>query len=121
VAKGVSVVAQFSEGIEPVSAEGAKVELLPGQVLFQPLTEIAPNETVTLKIKARASRGGNHVFRAEVKCPEPETKLVCEGTTRYYGADAVVKRPTPGGVPTPAAGGSETPLLGVRRAGTIQR
>ena len=87
-AVAVSVVAQFSEGIEPVTAEGGKAEMLPGQVLFRPIAQIAANETVVLKIKARAQAPGNHLFRAEVKCPDPETKLVAEGTTRYFGTDA---------------------------------
>ncbi|MCY2988795.1 MAG: hypothetical protein NTY19_13130 [Planctomycetota bacterium] len=119
----VSVLAQFSEGIEPVSAEGAKAEMMPGQVQFRPLAQIAPNETVKLQIKAKAASTGNHLFRAEVKCPDPETKLVAEQTTRYYGGEALVKqtRPATTAAPTPAGRHNETPRVGARRPGTIER
>ncbi len=119
----VSVLAQFSEGIEPVSADGAKAETMPGQVLFRPLPQIAPNETVKLQIKAKAATTGNHLFRAEVKCPDPETKLVAEQTTRYYGGEALVKqnRPAATAAPTPVGSRNEMPRIGARRPGTIDR
>jgi uncharacterized repeat protein (TIGR01451 family) len=121
-AANVAIVAQFGEGIEPVSADGAKAEMIPGQVQFRPLSKIAPSETLTLKIKARAARAGSHLFRAEVKCADPETKLVSEGTTRYYGGDSLVKRPAAaGGTPTPADRRIEAPHIGSRPSGTIQR
>ncbi len=119
-AAGVSVLAQFSEGVEPVSADGAKSETMPGQVQFRPLAQIAPNETVKLQIKAKASSGGNHLFRAEVKCPDPETKLVAEQTTRYYGGEALVKQPRPAAT-TPVGSRNETPRIGARRSGTLER
>jgi uncharacterized repeat protein (TIGR01451 family) len=97
----VQVLAQFSEGIEPVGVEGGKAELIPGQVLFRPLAKVAPNETMTLKVKARAQKSGTHLFRAEVKCGEPETKLVAEETTRFFGSGTAA---TSSGTPTPAEG-----------------
>jgi hypothetical protein len=36
-AQQVQVIAQFSEGIEPVAVEGSPAELVPGQAVFQPL------------------------------------------------------------------------------------
>jgi uncharacterized repeat protein (TIGR01451 family) len=87
-ARAVNVVAQFSEGIEPTAAEGARAELVPGQVLFQPIPRIDAGEEVVLRINARAEKEGNHVFRTEVKCSDPETRLANEGTTKYFGADA---------------------------------
>ena len=113
----VQVLAEFSEGIEPVNVEGGKADLIPGQVQFRPLAKIAPNETITLKVKASAQTSGTHLFRAEVKCGEPETKLVAEETTRFYGSATAA---TPSGTPTPAEG---TPprRAASRQAATVTR
>jgi uncharacterized repeat protein (TIGR01451 family) len=93
-AEQVRVVAQFSDGIEPAAAEGANAEIVSGQVLFQPVARIAPNETVTLGVKAKADSAGNHVFRAEVTC-SPDIRLVAEETTRFFGSggSSTSKRP----------------------------
>jgi uncharacterized repeat protein (TIGR01451 family) len=85
-ARNIEILAQFSAGIEPVRADGAAADVVPGQVLFKPIAEIAPGDRVMLKITARASKEGNHIFRAEVKCGDPETRLVTEETTRFFGA-----------------------------------
>jgi uncharacterized repeat protein (TIGR01451 family) len=82
----VSVVAQFSEGIEPTATDGMPAQIAPGQVTFEPIAQIKPNETMKLKVTARADKDGNHVFRAAVQCADPETRLVAEDTTRFYGA-----------------------------------
>ena len=84
-ARQIQVVVQFSEGVEPVLAQGAKAELVPGQAVFQPLVNLGAGEEIALTVKARADRSGNHLFRTEVRCIEPETRLVFEGTTRFYG------------------------------------
>ena len=84
-AQAVDVVAHFGEGVEPVVAEGFKHELKPGQVVFKSIPRIAPGQTMLLKIRAKASQGGDHRFRAVVKCSEPDTTLVAEETTRYFG------------------------------------
>ena len=85
----VQVVAQFSEGIEPVAAGGMRAEMLAGQVVFQPISRIGAGEITKLTVKARADAEGNHVFRTEVKCVEPVTKLVAEDTTRFFGEDSL--------------------------------
>ena len=43
----------------------------------------AGGETV-LRIHAKASKSGTHVFRAEVACEELEAKLAAEETTRFF-------------------------------------
>ncbi|MCO6456602.1 MAG: hypothetical protein J5I93_14990 [Pirellulaceae bacterium] len=88
-ARNVQVVAQFTEGIEPTRADGGPAELVPGQVLFQPLAEIAPGQKVVLSVVAKASKEGNHVFRASVNCADPETRLATEETTRFYPASVL--------------------------------
>ncbi|MCL4204662.1 MAG: hypothetical protein KJ000_19415 [Pirellulaceae bacterium] len=83
----VQVVAQFSDGIEPMSVEGAPAELVPGQAVFQPIARVNPGETIKLKVKAKADRDGNHVFRAELRCGDPEYRLVAEDSTTFFGDD----------------------------------
>ncbi|MBX7071924.1 MAG: DUF11 domain-containing protein [Pirellulales bacterium] len=86
-ADGVEVVAFFSPGIEPIEVEGGEHEIGPGQIAMAPIASLTPGEERIFKIRARAHRGGNHVFRAEVQCPTLETKLAAEETTRFYGID----------------------------------
>ncbi len=86
-ATGVQILAQFSEGIEPSAAEGAKAEIVTGQVVFQPIARLNPAETIKLSVKAKADRDGNHVFRAELRCHNPEYRLVAEDTTTFFGDD----------------------------------
>jgi uncharacterized repeat protein (TIGR01451 family) len=91
----VTVVAQFSEGIEPVATDGMPGQIAPGQVSFEPIAQIKPSETVKLTVKARAEKDGNHVFRAAVQCQDPETRLVAEDTTRFYGGSGTKRTETP--------------------------
>ena len=96
-ASQVTVVAQFSEGIEPVEASGASADVVPGQILFRPISRIGAGEKVTLKIKARADQEGNHRFRAEVRCAQPDTVLIAEETTYYFGDAKTAARPATSG------------------------
>jgi len=84
-AQAVDVVAHFADGVEPVAADGLEHEIEPGQVIFKAIPRIAPGQTMLLKVRAKASKGGDHRFRAVVKCAEPDTTLVAEETTRYFG------------------------------------
>lgn len=93
-AQEVAVVAQFSDGIEPVKVEGHNGQIVPGQVVFQTIPRIGPNERMTLKVFAKASTSGVHRFRAEVKGSNAEVDLVQEGSTRYVasGASSPIRR-----------------------------
>ncbi len=107
-AKNIAVVAQFSDGIEPTSASGQPSELVPGQVIFDPIQMLPAGGQITLKIKSRATNSGNLRFRAELTCPDPDTKLVAEETTRFYsrsmaGAAGNARVATPSTVPATAA------------------
>ncbi len=84
-AERVNVVGFFSEGIEPISATGVKYTIEPGQVTFATIDAVDPNEEIVCKITARATQGGNHVFRAELICESTETRLIVEETTKFYG------------------------------------
>ncbi|XZE20096.1 hypothetical protein SH449x_005432 [Pirellulaceae bacterium SH449] len=85
-AQEVAVIAQFSDGIEPVKVEGHTGQIVPGQVVFQTIPRIGPNERLTLKVFAKASTSGVHRFRAEVKGLNAEVDLVQEGSTRYVAS-----------------------------------
>lgn len=87
-AENVLVKGYFSEGIEPESVDGALGKLEVGQAIFDPIARIEAGEEMVLKIKARATAGGNHIFRAVVECEKPETRLVSEETTRYFDTTA---------------------------------
>ncbi len=84
-AKDVNVVMQFAEGIEPNSAEGLKHQIVPGQVLFSPITQIDPDQELTFKIIAKATMPGTHRFRAQLTCIESDSREIAEGTTRFFG------------------------------------
>jgi hypothetical protein len=85
-AENVSVLAQFSEGIEPVKVDGHSAQIVPGQVVFESIPLIGPNERITLKVHAVAGSSGTHRFRAEVKGSSGEADLVQEGSTRYMAS-----------------------------------
>ncbi len=84
-AENVDVAGYFSQGIEPIAAQGSTYHLSPGQVVFHPIASIAPGTEVLLRIKARAETAGTHVFRAEVACLKAGTKLATEETTLFFG------------------------------------
>jgi hypothetical protein len=84
-AENVRVLAQFSEGIEPLRIEGHPGRIVPGQALFEELAQIPPKETITLKVICQASKNGVHRFRAAVQSPTSQEDLLEEGSTRFVG------------------------------------
>jgi hypothetical protein len=83
-AHGISIVGLFSEGIDPVSVEGAQNSVRDGRVTFQPVKSLPAGGEVHLKIRAVASRVGTHIFRAEVVCDDLDIRLAAEETTRFF-------------------------------------
>lgn len=84
-ARLVEVLFHFSDGIEPIGADGQANEMASGQVKFQPISQIAPGQEIKLKIVAIANKPGAHRYRAQCLCQESELHEVAEGTTRFYG------------------------------------
>jgi hypothetical protein len=82
-ASDVEVIAQFSEGIEPLRLEGHTGRVVPGQAIFNSIPSIQPNEKLVLRIVAEATKPGVHRFRAEVKSLGSDTDLLEEESTRY--------------------------------------
>ena len=90
-AKGVELLMQFSEGIEPAKATGLQNRIVPGQVIFAPIAQIDPGQSMTLKVKAIANKRGTHVFRAFLSCEESDSREVAEGTTKFFGDEFEVE------------------------------
>ncbi len=88
-ADAVGVVIYFSEGLEPVAAEGNPSDISNGVVAFRPLGSVAAGGEAVLKVKAHADRSGKQVFRAEVECGALGTKLVNAQEMVVYGGDDV--------------------------------
>jgi uncharacterized repeat protein (TIGR01451 family) len=85
-AEDVFVIAQFSDGIEPISMEGHAGKLVPGQALFDTISKIEPGEVLNLVVTAEASKPGTHRFRAAVRCQGSEDDLLKEESTRYVAS-----------------------------------
>ena len=83
-AQNVSVVGLFSEGIDPESVEGAEFSVRDGRVSITPINIFPAGQELALKIRAKASKEGTHVFRAEVTCQDLDIKLAAEETTKFY-------------------------------------
>jgi uncharacterized repeat protein (TIGR01451 family) len=84
-AKGVNLVMQFSEGIEPKGATGIESRIVPGQVLFSPISQIEPGQEISVIVTAEAMKSGTHVFRAQLTCQDSDAREIAEGTTRFFG------------------------------------
>lgn len=84
-AQNVQLVMQFSDGIEPVDATGLKHQIVPGQVLFSPISQINPDEEMTFQVTAMAHSADTHVFRAQLTCADSDSREIAEGTTRFFG------------------------------------
>jgi hypothetical protein len=118
-AEGVGIVAYFSEGIEPLSAEGGPHDLANGVVAFRPLASLAVGDEIVYKIRARAQQSGKQVFRAEVECGTLGTKLVSaeeamiyggEETGNLLGPDKAIARRNPPPAPMPVGPAPVGPL-----------
>lgn len=83
-ARGIAIVGLFSEGIDPVSVEGAQNSVREGRVTFQPVKSLPAGGEVLLRIRAVASQVGTHIFRAEVVCDDLDIRLAAEETTRFF-------------------------------------
>jgi hypothetical protein len=90
-AHDVNVVALFPDGVEPDQVEGALYTVSDGRVTFSTIDELPAGRQIALRIRAKASQPGMHVFRAEVLCKSQEIKLAAEETTRFYSDDLQIE------------------------------
>ena len=88
-ATGVKILAQFSNGIEPIDCKGHAFQIVPGQVIFDAIPEIGPGEEKSVRVIANAADAGVHRFRTEVTCDDSDTQLLHEESTRYLATGRV--------------------------------
>jgi len=91
-ADNIQLFGYFSKGVEPVSIAGWRGNLKEGEVVLQKIPRLGPGQEMVIRIMAQADRPGDHVFRAELECTSPKTKLAVEEWTRFYGDGPVVQR-----------------------------
>jgi hypothetical protein len=89
VAREVKVVGLFSEGIEPVGADGESPSIKDGRVAFATIDSLPAGGEKVYTIHAKAKLPGAHLFRAEVLCRDLEIKLAAEETTRFFADEAI--------------------------------
>ena len=83
-AENINIIGLFSEGIDPITVEGAQFSLRDGRVSFHPIKSLPAGREILLRINAKANKVGTHVFRTEVTCPDLDIKLAAEETTRFF-------------------------------------
>ncbi|TWT41638.1 DUF11 domain-containing protein [Botrimarina hoheduenensis] len=83
-ARDVRVIGMFSEGIDPLTADGAMCQIQDGRVAFDTIATLAAGAEQVFKIRAKAKLEGTHLFRAEVLCRDLEIKLAAEEATRFF-------------------------------------
>ena len=86
-AQGVNIVRLFSEGIDPVSVEGAQYSIRDGRVSFRVIKSLPAGRNIVLRIHAKATQPGTHLFRAEVVCQDLDIRLSSEETTLFFQDD----------------------------------
>ena len=85
-AQGVQIIARTSDGLRPLTVEGANAELLGQQVVFEKLEQVDAGRSVRVRLRARGETAGNHLIRVEVVATGPDTRLAVEETTRFFHA-----------------------------------
>jgi uncharacterized repeat protein (TIGR01451 family) len=81
----------FSDGIEPRAIRGWRGSVSEGEVVMERIPRLGAGQEMVINISAQAHQPGDHVFRAELECADPETKLAVEEWTRFFG-DAATPR-----------------------------
>lgn len=82
------VTASLSAGLKVLPPpEGTMYRVSPGLVTFDAAESLAPGQSLAFKVRATAVSGGNHLFRAELKCDSLETSMIKEEITRFYADD----------------------------------
>lgn len=83
-AESVQCNISFPDEIEPLQVDGAQAEIQGSRIVVGPISRIGGHDTLVIRVSAQAHQGGNHQFRAELTCPEPQLRLASEGTTLFF-------------------------------------
>ena len=93
-AKGVELSMQFSEGIEPSKGSGLDHQVVPnGQIIFSPIKQIDPGQSMKFQVSAIAHKSGTHIFRAVLTCDDSGSREISEGTTKFFGEEFKLDSP----------------------------
>ena len=101
-AGNIQIYGYFSEGVEPISIAGWRGQVNEGEVVLQAIPRLGAGQEMVVRLTAKAGRPGDHVFRAELECSDPETKLAVEEWTRFYGDVALPRQARRKGTNRPA-------------------
>lgn len=81
----VRVIAELPPGMTPTAGDGPATATVQGrQVIFSPLTRLAPNEEAIYKIHAKGEATGDHVIRVQLQSAELRVPVTKEEMTRVY-------------------------------------
>lgn len=81
----VRVIAELPPGMTPTAGDGPATATVQGrQVIFSPLSRLAPNEEAIYKIHAKGDATGDHVIRVQLQSAELRVPVTKEEMTRVY-------------------------------------
>ena len=95
--EGLEVVVYFDENFEPLAATGAQTPARPGAGCLRCHPQPAARPEHDIGSAHKAAVAGNHLFRVKAHAKPDGTRVVREGTTRFYGVEShlpVIARPT---------------------------
>ncbi len=85
-AKNVNVSCELPAGMTLVNVDaGIPFAAEQNMLVFQPISQIRPGETVTLRVHVKSAQAGNHRFRARLSSESIDEPLVGDELTRFYG------------------------------------
>lgn len=90
----VYIAAFCAPGVELVDVTGS-ASIEGGEIFFQAIPQLASGKTVSHKITIRAEEAGSHPFRVVVECDDPDSRLVCEESTRFFLRDSAPQVASP--------------------------
>lgn len=85
-AKNVEVSCELPAGLTLVNVESQiPFATEQNQIAFQPIAQLRPGETVTIRVHVQAAAEGNHRFRTRLSSESIDEPIVGDELTRFYG------------------------------------
>ena len=85
-ADDLQTVVRFAPGVIPIGVDGAQADMSNGDVRFQTIDKLEPEQRITLLVRARADRPGSLSYRVAVHGSGDTTRLAHEGATSFFHA-----------------------------------
>ena len=85
-AKNVAVSCELPAGLTLVNVE-SQIPFATERnlIAFQPIAQVRPGETVTIRVQVKAAAEGNHRFRTRLSSESIDEPIVGDELTRFYG------------------------------------